>query len=60
MTGAGFGGCAIVLIENQNIEPTCKRINDAFATNGWSTPHYYKTKAAAGLQVERIKENRLS
>lgn len=60
MTGAGFGGCAIVLIENQNIEPTCKRINDAFATNGWSAPHYYKTKAAAGLQVERIKENRLS
>jgi galactokinase len=60
MTGAGFGGCAIVVIKVESITKICNRINEIFFKNGWLIPNYYKTKAAGGLYVERIEENRLS
>jgi galactokinase len=54
MTGAGFGGCAIILLHEIGIDCVCNRINDAFLQNGWANPHYYITTAADGLVVRLL------
>lgn len=51
MTGAGFGGCAIVLLE-QSATPLLKqRLGEAFARRRWREPLFYPTAAAAGLTL---------
>ena len=50
MTGAGFGGCAVVLLEKEAVENTAAQIKTAFARHGWLEPHFYVTKAAPGLK----------
>ena len=53
MTGAGFGGCAIVLLKNEAIAEIKQRLGEAFARCGWPEPRFYLTSAAAGLTVSR-------
>lgn len=52
MTGAGFGGCAVALVENGAVAETEKMITGAFARRGWREPRFYCTGAAPGLSVE--------
>jgi galactokinase len=52
MTGAGFGGCAIILLRQEAVDRVCFDISKAFAKNGWLCPAYYLTTAADGLTVE--------
>lgn len=53
LTGAGFGGCAIVLLKGEAVEETKKRLRRSFARRGWLEPHFYLTTAAAGLTLTR-------
>jgi galactokinase len=53
MTGAGFGGCAIVLLKDEAVAEIKRRLGEAFARRGWRKPHFYLTSAAAGLTVSR-------
>ena len=52
MTGAGFGGCAVVLLEKDMVEEVTVEIKEAFARNGWLEPYFYRTAAAEGLKVD--------
>jgi galactokinase len=52
MTGAGFGGCAVVLLEAKAVELTGEKIREAFARQGWPEPRFYLTAAAPGVTVE--------
>ena len=53
MTGAGFGGCAIILLPQAAVDRVCALIDQAFTDHGWVCPEYYLTDAAEGLKVER-------
>jgi galactokinase len=52
MTGAGFGGCAVILLRQEAVDRVCAGISKAFTEYGWRCPAYYLTKAADGLTVE--------
>ena len=54
MTGAGFGGCAIALVHNSQVNELQTQITDKFATAGLKLPEFYLTEPAAGLQVEQV------
>lgn len=53
LTGAGFGGCAIVLLKREAVAETKDRLRRTFARRGWREPHFYLTAAAAGLTLSR-------
>ncbi len=53
MTGAGFGGCAIVLLKNEAVAEAKRRLGEAFTHRGWRKSNFYLTSAAAGLTVSR-------
>ena len=50
MTGAGFGGCAVALLEKGAVDDASARIRAAFSRHGWPEPRFYLTAAADGLQ----------
>ena len=50
MTGGGFGGSAIAIIRQGNIEPVCAAITSAFAARGWTPPRFLDAYAAAGAR----------
>ncbi len=52
MTGAGFGGCAIVLLKQSAVDRVSAAVDEAFVRNGWLRPDFYLTAAAVGLKVE--------
>lgn len=51
MTGAGFGGCAIILINNEAIKQVCANISAAYSKNGWPEPIFWQSGPAEGLTV---------
>jgi len=51
MTGAGFGGCAVALLEKSVVGELSAKLNSAFSRNGWLIPDIYITSAASGLQI---------
>jgi galactokinase len=51
MTGAGFGGCAVALLEKSVLEELSAKLRHAFSRNGWLSPDIYVTSAAPGLQI---------
>lgn len=51
MTGAGFGGCAIALLEAEALDVVIGRIENAFAKNNWRNPFFYITTAAEGVKL---------
>lgn len=53
MTGAGFGGCAVVLAEAKTVEIVRESIREAFIRRGWTEPRFYLTNAARGVTVRR-------
>ena len=52
MTGAGFGGCAIILLQQTAVDRVRAGIDQAFTAHGWVCPGYHLTTAADGLTVE--------
>jgi galactokinase len=54
MTGAGFGGCAVALVEDGAVEDFVKTVSAAYAEKTGLTPQLYVTHASAGSGVERL------
>jgi galactokinase len=54
LTGAGFGGCAVVLCRRRDRERVCAGIVDRFY--GGETAHIFAAEAGAGaLQTEAVR-----
>jgi galactokinase len=54
MTGAGFGGCAVALVEQGAVEPFLAAVGPAYQQQSELTPELYVCHAAAGSSVERL------
>ncbi|MGW0947163.1 galactokinase [Streptomyces sp. NPDC002623] len=50
MTGGGFGGSAIVLVEESDVETVTKGVEDAFAAAGFKAPRVFEAVPAAGAR----------
>ncbi|MEU4053017.1 galactokinase [Streptomyces olivaceus] len=50
MTGGGFGGSAIVLVEAAGVEPVTRAVRDAFAAAGFKTPRTFEAVPSAGAR----------
>ena len=48
MTGGGFGGAAIALVEQDAASAVADAVTAAFATSGFTAPHTFKVAPAAG------------
>ena len=48
MTGGGFGGAAIALIERDSVQTVSDAVTAAFAASGFATPHIFTVTPAAG------------
>jgi galactokinase len=52
MTGGGFGGCSVALVENHALERVVASVKTAFAVRGWREPRLFATKARQGARRE--------
>lgn len=52
MTGGGFGGAAIALIESSKVEALKSAVFEAFQVNGFKTPELFSVLADAGAKRE--------
>lgn len=52
MTGGGFGGSAIVLVEEVDADPVTKSILEEFSTAGFTTPRVFPAVPSAGARRE--------
>ena len=48
MTGGGFGGSAIALIDRADVEGVCRAVETAFAARGFTAPHVLRPAVAPG------------
>jgi galactokinase len=53
LTGAGFGGCAIALVQNRETDALARDILRVFAERGFEEPAFYEFVPAAGAEVVR-------
>jgi galactokinase len=54
MTGAGFGGCAIALVENGAVEGFVRAVAPAYTARTGLTPELYVCQASDGSGVEKL------
>ena len=54
MTGAGFGGCAVALVQNEAVDAFVGAVGPAYTARTGLTPHLYVCQAAQGSGVERL------
>jgi galactokinase len=54
MTGGGFGGCAVALVENSAVEAFVAAVGPAYTARTKLTPRLYVCQAAAGSSVEKL------
>ena len=52
MTGGGFGGTAIALIEQESVDQVVEAVTQAFAEKGFTTPRCFVASAAEGAHRE--------
>ncbi|MFD6437348.1 galactokinase [Streptomyces venezuelae] len=52
MTGGGFGGSAVVLVESTDEDTVTKSILEAFAAAGFTAPRVFPAEASAGARRE--------
>jgi galactokinase len=52
MTGGGFGGCSVSLVEGSAIERVSGAVKAAFAARGWREPELFASKACEGARRE--------
>jgi galactokinase len=50
MTGAGFGGCAIALVRNENIDDFIEQVGQAYAEKTGLTPAFYTPDISFGAR----------
>jgi galactokinase len=50
MTGGGFGGCAIALVEAADVTTVVGAVTDAFAEHGFAAPDAWPVRAADGAR----------
>ncbi|MFC9464957.1 galactokinase [Streptomyces coelicoflavus] len=50
MTGGGFGGSAIVLVEAADVDTVTKAVEDAFAASALKTPRVFEAVPSAGAR----------
>ncbi len=55
MTGAGFGGCAVALLEQDALPALRKAVREAFAARAWEVPHFHPVKPACGVECFRLE-----
>jgi galactokinase len=53
MTGGGFGGSAIVLAEEPDVDAITKAVTEAFATEGFTAPRVFEAVPSAGARRVR-------
>src|SRR5918992_6173047 len=51
LTGAGFGGCAIALVPEDETAALTKACEQAFARNGFEKPAFYEFVPAGGAEI---------
>ena len=54
MTGGGFGGSAIALVESKAVAPSVAAIESAFAEAGWRTPDWLVATPSDGARSRSI------
>lgn len=52
MTGGGFGGSAIALLDTELVPEARRAIDRAFASNAWTAPEFLDGQASPGARVE--------
>lgn len=50
MTGAGFGGCAIALVEEEQRQSILEAVSAAFRHEGFASPHAFTASAVDGAR----------
>jgi galactokinase len=53
MTGGGFGGCTVTLVDNDAIQRVSDAVTSAFAARGWTLPELFASSACEGARIER-------
>jgi len=56
MTGAGFGGCAVALVETKKTEVFVKKVLDSYQTSSGKKALLYVCKASNGTSISTKKE----
>ncbi len=51
LTGAGFGGCALVLLTREQVEPLTQVLTQQFAQQGFTTPAFYTVHPSSGAAL---------
>jgi galactokinase len=54
LTGAGFGGCALVLLASEQVKQTRHAITQRFARQGFTAPAFYPVRPAAGAALAHL------
>jgi galactokinase len=54
MTGAGFGGCAVALVDAANAEPLAAAVSACYQAATGIEPAVYVCEAAAGADVMAV------
>jgi galactokinase len=54
LTGAGFGGCAVALMDAGAVAAAIPAVSEAYRSRTGLTPALYSTTAAAGASVARV------
>jgi len=52
MTGGGFGGCTVTLVDNAAIGNVDAAVKQAFAARGWKQPELFASRACDGARRE--------
>jgi galactokinase len=52
MTGGGFGGSAILLVQNEAVKRACATLHESFAQRFGTQPELYVTDAGDGMRIE--------
>ena len=52
MTGGGFGGCTVSLVDNTAVARVGQAVKEAFAARGWTEPELFASTACEGARRE--------
>jgi galactokinase len=53
MTGGGFGGCTVSLVDDGAVAGVVEAVKAAFHHRGWREPELFASRACEGARQER-------